>query len=179
MKFSSIFLLIAMISCLSAQISLQNINLSDNELLDMVQKDTLKYFWDYAHPISKLARETYKTDNPSTSKDIVAIGGSGFGMMSIVVGVERGFVQRSEAVSRLTTAINFLGKADRFHGAWSHWINGVTGKVIPFSAMDDGGDIVETAYLCQGLITVREYFKNGTIDEQNLANKADLLWRRV
>ena len=168
-----------MISCLSAQISPQNITLSDDQLLDMVQNDTLKYFWDYAHPISKLARERYHTDNPLADPNTIAIGGSGFGMMSIIVGVERGFVQRSAAVSRLTTALDFLTKADRFHGAWSHWISGTTGKVIPFGSMDDGGDIVETAYLCQGLITVREYFKNGSPSEQDLANKADLLWRGV
>jgi len=153
--------------------------LTDNELLNQVQKDAIKYFWDYAETNSKLARERYHTDNVYYDGHIVTTGGSGFGLMSIVVGVERGFVDRAEAVSRLTTALNFLENADRFHGAWSHWIDGTTGHVIPFGTIDNGGDIVETSFLCQGLLTVREYFKNGSTSEQELAAKADNLWKGV
>jgi hypothetical protein len=153
--------------------------LSDTEALDLVQKESIKYFWDYAEINSKLARERYLTDNPSFDADIVTTGGSGFGLMSIIVGVERGFIPRVEAVSRLTTALTFLENADRFHGAWSHWISGSTGHVIPFGTVDNGGDIVETSFLCQGLLTLREYFKNGNATEQALATKADNLWKGV
>lgn len=153
--------------------------LTDEQLLDQAQKDALKYFWDYAEPNSKLARERYHTDNPSFEANIVTTGGSGFGLMTIIVGIERGFVPRAEAVSRLTTALNFLETADRFHGAWPHWMDGTNGNVIPFGTMDNGGDLVETAFLCQGLLTLREYFKNGSTEEQALAEKADNLWKGV
>ncbi|WP_291099770.1 MULTISPECIES: glucoamylase family protein [unclassified Flavobacterium] len=153
--------------------------LTDTEALDQVQKDAINYFWDYAETNSKLARERYLTDNPGFDANIVTTGGSGFGLMTLVAGIERGFVPRTEAVTRLTTALTFLENADRFHGAWSHWINGTTGHVIPFGTKDDGGDIVETSFLCQGLITVREYFKNGNATEQALATKADSLWKGV
>lgn len=153
--------------------------ISDTDALDQVQKDVLKYFWEYAETNSKLARERYHTDDVSNDANIVTTGGSGFGLMTIIVGVERGFVNRAEAVSRLTTALNFLENADRFHGAWPHWINGTNGHVIPFGTKDNGGDLVETSFLCQGLITVREYFKNGTTEEQALAQKADDLWKGV
>jgi hypothetical protein len=153
--------------------------ISDVDALNLVQQQCIKYFWDYAHPVSKLARERYHTDDPSNDANIITIGGSGFGLMTIIVGVERGFVNRTEAVSRLTTALNFLEGADRFHGAWPHWLNGTTGRVIPFSTKDNGGDIVETAFLCQGLIALREYFKNGNTTEQALAQKADVLWKGV
>jgi len=153
--------------------------ISDTDALDQVQKDVLKYFWEYAETNSKLARERYHTDDVSNDANIVTTGGSGFGLMTIIVGVERGFVNRAEAVSRLTTALNFLETADRFHGAWPHWINGTNGHVIPFGTKDNGGDLVETSFLCQGLITVREYFKNGTTEEQALAQKADDLWKGV
>jgi len=153
--------------------------LTDAQAMDQVQKDAIKYFWEYAESNSRLARERYHTDDPGNDAHIVTTGGSGFGLMSIIVGIERGFLPRVEAVSRLTTALNFLEKADRFHGAWPHWINGETGRVIPFGTKDNGGDLVETSFLCQGLLTVREYFKNGTADEQALATKADNLWRGV
>lgn len=153
--------------------------LTDEQLLNQAQKDALKYFWEYAEPNSKLARERYHTDNPSFEANIVTTGGSGFGLMTIIVGIERGFVPRAEAVSRLTTALNFLETADRFHGAWPHWMDGTNGNVIPFGTMDNGGDLVETAFLCQGLLTLREYFKNGSTAEQALAQKADNLWKGV
>jgi hypothetical protein len=153
--------------------------LTDEQLLDLVQKDALKYFWDYAETNSKLARERYHTDDPSNDAHIVTTGGSGFGLMTIIAGIERGFIPRAEAVTRLTTALTFLETADRFHGAWPHWMNGTNGDVIPFGTMDNGGDLVETSFLCQGLLCVREYFKAGNTEEQALAQKADELWKGV
>ncbi|MNX53956.1 hypothetical protein D3C86_846650 [compost metagenome] len=153
--------------------------LTDTEAMDQVQKDAIKYFWDYAEPNSKLGRERYHTDNPGFEANKVTTGGSGFGLMSLIVGVERGFIPRAEAVTRMTTAMDFLEKADRFHGAWAHWMDGTTGRAISFGNKDDGGDIVETAFLCQGLIAVREYFKNGNTQEKALAAKADNLWKGV
>jgi len=153
--------------------------LTDEQILDLAQKDALKYFWDYAETNSKLARERYHTDNTSLDAHLVTTGGSGFGLMTIIVGIERGFIPREEAVTRLTTALNFLENADRFHGAWSHWIDGNTGHVVPFGADDDGGDLVETSFMCQALICVREYFKNSTGAELALSQKADILWKGV
>lgn len=153
--------------------------LTDNEIMDLVQKETFKYFWDFANSSSGAARERYHPDNPTLNQNVVTSGGTGFGLMSILVGIERGFITRQQGVERFTKILNFLENADRFHGAWSHWIDGGSGNVIPFSAKDNGGDIVETAFLCQGLICLKEYFKNGSTEEKALANKADILWKGV
>lgn len=188
MKFLQLFIFITLFASCSSCDKAQDDNppvdnppptLTDNEILDLAQKDALKYFWDYAHPNAKLARERYHVDDPSNDANVVTSGGSGFGIMTIIVAVERGFVPRAEAVSRLTTALNFLENADRFHGAWSHWIDGNSGNVIPFGAPDNGGDLVETSFMCQALICLREYFKDGNAEEQALAQKADELWKGV
>ena len=152
----------------------------DEILLDKVQRQTFEYFWEGAEPISGLARERIHLDNiyPTHDKDIITIGGSGFGLMAILVGVERNFITREQALERYEKAIAFLTKADRFHGAWPHWLM-PTGKVAPFSAKDDGGDLVETAFLIQGLLTVKEYFKNGNDREKQLANNIQQLWEEV
>jgi len=153
--------------------------LTDAQLIDTLQKDVFKYFWDYTHPISKLSRERIHEDDLSFDENTIAVGGSGFGFLNIIVGIENGFITSSEGVEHLNTALDFLDNAPRFHGAWSHWINGNDGSVIPFSSFDDGGDLVETALLCQSLICIREYFKNGNSQEQILAQKADGLWKGV
>ena len=143
--------------------------ISDEELLDLVQQQTFKYFWDFGHPVSGLARER------NTSGDIVASGGSGFGIMAIVTGMERGFITRSEGVIRLRKIVDFLEISDRFHGAWSHWLNGSTGKVIPFGSDDDGGDLVETSYLAMGLLTARQYLNPVISNENSIIEKINIL----
>lgn len=153
--------------------------LTDQEIMDLTQQETFKYFWNYAQADSKAARERYHPSNPSQDQNTVATGGSGFGLMAILVGIERGYVTRAEAVARLQTILTFFENADRFHGAWPHWINGTNGNVIPFSPQDNGGDLVETAFLAQGLICIKEYFKNGSTEEQALANQADMLWKGI
>ncbi len=145
-------------------------DLSEDELLDLVQMQTLKYFWDFAEPVSGMARER------NTSGNLITTGGTGFGIMAMIAGVERGFLQREEVLERVLKICDFLENADRYHGAWAHWYNGTTGRTIPFSAKDDGGDLVETAFLVQGLIAAREYFDRDTPLEDSLRNFVDTLW---
>ncbi|MEX0313968.1 MAG: glucoamylase family protein, partial [Allomuricauda sp.] len=153
--------------------------ISDEELLNLTQRETFKYFWDFAETNSGGAKERYHPNDPGRDSHVVTSGGTGFGLMAILVGVERGYVTREQAIQRLTTLLDFLENADRFHGAWSHWINGNNGSVIPFSPKDNGGDLVETAFLAQGLICIKEYFKDGSETEKELAEQADNLWKGV
>jgi len=146
-----------------------------------VQRTTFQYFWDGAEPNSGLARERFHIDNiyPSSDKHIVTSGGGGFGVMAILVGIERGFITKQQGVERFEKILNFLETADRFHGVWPHWWNGETGKVKPFSKKDDGGDLVETSFMIQGLLCVRQYFKDGNTREKAIASKIDKLWKQV
>ena len=147
--------------------------ISDEELLTLVQKQTFRYFWDFAHPVSGLARER------NTSGEIVTSGGSGFGLMALIVGMDRGFITRDEGVARLKKIVDFLASADRFHGAWPHWMNGTTGKVYPFSTKDNGGDLVETSYLAAGLLTVRQYLKASVLSEKYVIDRINELCNAI
>lgn len=154
---------------------------TDDSVLTLVEYNTFQYFWKGAEPVSGMACERIHTDGvyPQNDKNIITTGGSGFGFMAILVGIERGFITREEGLARFEKNISFLKKADRFHGAWPHWINGETGKVKPFGTKDDGADLVETSYMIQGLIAVRQYFKDGNTREKQLANEIDKLWKEV
>lgn len=161
--------------------SQENSDVSDDSLLTRVQYETFQYFWKNAEPVSGLGRERTHMDGvyPQNDRDVVTTGGSGFGLMAILVGIERGFITREEGFNHFKKVTEYLEKADRFHGAWPHWLDGPTGKVKPFSKKDDGGDLVETAFLVHGLITVREYFKDGNEQEKALAARIDELWKGV
>ena len=120
--------------------------LSDDQLLEHVQKTTFKYFWEFAHPISGLARErSNKTFGYGV--EVVTTGGSGFGVMAIIVAADRKWISRKQAVNQLLKMVNFLQKSDSYHGVYPHWLNGETGKTIPFSINDNGADLLETAFL--------------------------------
>ena len=92
------------------------ITYTDEELMDSVQYQTFEYFWDGAEPTSGLARERLHLDNiyPSHDKNIITTGGSGFGLMAILVGVERKFISREQALERYEKIIDFLEKAGYF-----------------------------------------------------------------
>ena len=180
-----LILLIQSVACKSCKnitvIKNEPIAVIDTALFRRVQQQTFQYFWDGAEPVSGLARERFHVDNsyPENDKHIVTSGGSGFGVMAILVGIERRFITRDEGRRQLEKIVHFLETADRFHGAWPHWWNGETGKVKPFSNYDDGGDLVETSYMMQGLLCVRQYFNKGDDEEKKLAARIDKLWKEV
>ena len=149
-------------------------SISDTALLTLVQQQTFKYFWDFGHPTSGLARER------NSSGDICATGGTGFGIMSMLVAANRNFVSRTDALNRIQEIVSFYkNKCTAYHGAYAHWIDGATGVTIPFSTMDDGADIVETSYLMQGLLCARQYYNASNAQEDTLRNNINSLWSAV
>ncbi len=149
--------------------------LTDEELLDLVQERTFNYFWDFAEPNSGMARERSQDDAyGGEAPNIVTTGGTGFGLASFPTAVERGWISEAEALQRLDRILSFLEEVPTYHGAFSHWYMGNTAQTRPFSDLDDGGDLVETAFLMQGLLINREYFDDASIDERITA-----LWENV
>ena len=152
---------------------------NDDAMLDYIQRVHFNYMWDGAEPTSGLTRERIHLDGqyPEHDQDVVTTGGSGFGIAGLVVAMERGFITREQGVERLTRIVDFLERADRFHGVWSHWINGTTGKVKPFGQKDNGGDLVESCFLMQGLLCVRQYLNSENETEKSLIDRINALWQ--
>lgn len=147
-----------------------------DQFLNMIQEYTTRYFYDFAEPVTKMARERSNDWNG----DIVTTGGTGFGIMALIAGAEREYFPRVKAYEYINDMVNFLSKAERFHGAWAHWYDARTGKPFSFSKYDDGGDLVETAFLVQGLLTAKQYFlQQNTPEEQELASRINTLWEEV
>jgi hypothetical protein len=148
--------------------------ISDSALLDLVEQQTFKYFYDFGHPVSGMARER------NANTETVTTGGSGFGVMALLVGIQRNFITRAQGLARIDTIVNFLtNKAHRYHGAFPHWMDGTTGATIPFSTQDDGADLVETSYMMQGLLTARQFFNTSDPTEVTLRNNINSLWNAV
>jgi hypothetical protein len=152
--------------------------LPDDELLEAVQRQTFRFFWEGAHPSSGLAADR-RTTTATPADDLVAIGGSGFGVMAIIVAVERGWIERAAAVQRLLSMLALLSHATCYHGAFPHFMNGRTGATIPFTRKDDAGDLVETSFLMMGLLCARQYFTRDDPQEAKIRGLVDYLWRDV
>lgn len=151
-----------------------------DELLDLVQETTFNYFWDFAESTSGLARERSQDDAyGAQSNKVIAMGASGFGISCYPVAVTRGWITKDEAIQRMNKVLTFLENADTYHGVFSHWYYGDTGKTRPFSAQDDGGDIVETAFLMQGLLINRQYFSGDNPEEKDIRDRITVLWENV
>ncbi|QTE22407.1 glucoamylase family protein [Polaribacter cellanae] len=157
-----------------------NQKISFENLLDTVQKKTFNYFWDFAEEKSGLARERSHSDAfNGESKNIVTTGGTGLGIASFPTAVTRGWVTREEAINRLDKILTFLEKSEKYHGAFSHWYFADSNKTRPFSDLDDGGDIVETALLLQGLLINRQYFSKEISNEKQIRNRITAIWEAV
>ncbi|HSF55694.1 MAG TPA: glucoamylase family protein, partial [Algoriphagus sp.] len=155
--------------------------MTEEELLDMVQYYTFRYFWHGAEPYSGMAAERIHLDGdyPENDQHIITTGGTGFGLFGLISGIEREWVTREQGVKRMEQIVGFLEKADRYHGIWAHWIDGKTGKTKPFSPKDNGADLVESAFLMQGLLAVREYYKDGSAAEKAVAQRINTLWEEM
>jgi hypothetical protein len=153
--------------------------LSDDALLDLVQRQTLKYFWEFGHPASAMARERSNPVVGYDYLDTVCSGGTGFGVMALLAGAARGFLPRAEVLKRVQRIVGFLADAETYHGVFPHFLHGKTGATIPFSEKDDGGDLVETSYLMVGLLCARQFFSGATPDEISLRDAINQLWHAV
>jgi hypothetical protein len=162
-----------------AQVTGSPADLDDDALLELVQRQTFRFFWEGAHPVSGLAPDR-RTTRDEPVDDLVAIGGSGFGVMAIIVAVERGWVSREEALARLSGMLDMLlWRATCYHGALPHFMDGRTGATLRFGRKDDGGDIVETSFLVMGFLCARQYFTRDTQAEKSLRARIDVLWHEV
>ena len=152
--------------------------LPDDELLEQVQRQTFRFFWEGGHPVSGLTADR-RTTRDVPVDDRAAVGGTGFGLMCIIVAVERGWITRAQAVTRIGTMLEVLTRAPCYHGALPHFLNGSTGATIPFFRKDDAADLVETSFLCMGLLCARQYFDAPTAAEAQLRGRANGLWEDV
>lgn len=152
--------------------------LSDSALYEKVQRQTFRYFWDFAHPVSGLARERSNVAY-DYGAEVTTTGGTGFGVMAVVVATERGWIGRDTAARFLLKMVKFLAKANAYHGVFPHWLHGATGQTIAFSRKDDGADLVETSFLMQGLLVARQYFTANNAVETQLRNRINALWNEV
>ncbi|MCD7795842.1 MAG: beta-glucosidase [Alistipes sp.] len=144
-------------------------------LLEKTAHDYFRYYWDECHPVSYMAR--IGTSRPANT---VALAGSAYAVTALPVAVERGWITYAQGAERFAEVCRFLDRAERYHGAWSHWMNGTTGQGLPFNAsQQSAGDLVETAFMMMGLLVCSEYFDRGGSDEAEAIALTEKFWGEI
>ncbi|MFH1368572.1 MAG: glucoamylase family protein [Elusimicrobiota bacterium] len=129
-------------------------HLPEDELLDFIQKKTFDYFWYEASPV------TYLVKDRSTLSSSASTGATGFGLTALCIGVERKWITKRQAETRVVKTLEALkDMVAKENGYFYHWVKSHTGRRDGVSEVSS----VDTALLIGGVLTVREYFSSRKI----------------
>ena len=136
------------------------------------QQRVIDYFYRGAEATTGMAC------NSSSDPSVLTTGATGFGVMNLIIGAERGWISRDDAAARIVKIVRFLKTADRFAGAWAHWYK-PTGRITPFGDQVQAGELVETAFMMGGLLTACEYFTGDSDDEKEIRETTRYFWETI
>jgi len=141
-------------------------------VMDEQEQKVVNLFFQGAEPNSGMAY------NDPSRKSVMATGATGFGIMTLIAGVERGWISREDAANHIVKIVRFLKKAERYEGAWAHWYN-VKGEIVPFGNQNDAGEIIETTFMMGGLLTACEYFNGSSEAEKEIRTTTNEFWNTI
>lgn len=147
-------------------------------LLDTVQHASFLYFWNEANPANGLIRDRSQSWSPCS------IASLGFGLSSICVGIDHGWVTREAGRDRVRTALQTLWTTPQGSGA-SGFI-GYKGFYYHFLDMttatrtwDSELSTIDTALLFAGVLDCKQYFTGSDTTETSIRALADSIYRRA
>lgn len=109
---------------------------------------------------------------------MVATKETGYAILSLIVGAEKGFVNRNMALRRISRIVYFLQRAQNNHGFFPSYFNGRTGTPDYFFKLADY-DVNATASIMEALLVSREYFDADEDLEKDLRNRITALWEQI
>lgn len=146
-------------------------------LLDRFQRAAFGYFVEQANRQKGLIADTSRVGAPAS------IAVVGFALSCYPVGVERGWMRRSDAASRTLAMLRFFGDsrqddqpdATGHKGFYYHFLDMTTGKRVWQCELS----LIDTTFLIAGALVAREYFTADSAEEHEIRQRADALYRRV
>jgi len=151
------------------------------KLLDNLQQKTFMYFINEVNLTNGLVRDRTDTGGPSS------IAGTGLALASYPVGVERGYIEREDAIRRTLACLRFFANSTQstdkdatgYKGFYYHFLDMQTGRRAWKSELSS----VDSAFLLAGMLTSAEYFARDTPEEseirllaKELNERADWQW---
>jgi hypothetical protein len=151
--------------------------LSDDAFLADLQRAAFDYFVQNVNRRNGLVADTSRDGAPSS------IAVVGFALSAYAVGVERGWMERADAVERTLAALRFFMESDQsgeagatgYRGFYFHFLDMSSGRRVWQSEVS----LIDTAFLMAGVLTAAAYFTAATPPESDLRRLADALYSRI
>ena len=152
--------------------------ITDAALLDSLQRTSFQYFWDQGSSVTGLIRDRNTGGSPASTAS------TGFGLSAICIGIDHGWVSRTDGATRVLTALQVLwnmpqGNATSgtigYKGLYWHWLDMSTAT----RTWDSELSTIDTALLFAGIMDAREYFTSNTGDEPQIRALADSITSRA
>jgi len=181
MKKSPLIFLLFLLTCQAVPAQMPPASISGGNptfSLDEVQKRHFLYFWELAHPNNFQVPDRYPTDNFSS------IAATGFGLSTYLVGVERGWITRTEAADRVLKTLLFLKNLPQgpdatgvagYRGWFYHFLN--TQNALRYKTVELSS--IDTGLLMAGVLSCMTYFDQDNQTDEDIRKAADYLFRRV
>jgi hypothetical protein len=146
-------------------------------MLDELQRDALSYFVHEFNPANGLVADKTLAGWPAS------IAATGLALPAYLVGVERGWMDRQEALSRSLATMRFFMNSPQgqerddtgYKGFYYHYLDMSTGQRAFMCELST----VDTAYLVAGMLAVSVYFDRDTPEEEEVRGLADEIYRRI
>ncbi|MEM9295579.1 MAG: glucoamylase family protein [Planctomycetota bacterium] len=134
-------------------------DLSDTAFLDLWQRRCLLYFLEHTHPETGLTADRAKAHGPASAGEgepvVASVASTGFALTALVVGAERGWIDRDEAYQRYETAVRFLyERVDHERGFFYHFVDADNGRRVWACEASS----IDTALLLAGALTAAQAF---------------------
>lgn len=147
--------------------------ISDEQLLNLVQVAHINYFV-----------ENYDINTglhlPFRMKDqaIVSTRETGFALLSMLIGVERGFVSRNIFVNRVRRIVDFLEDAPNKYGILASFYDGRS-RLPEYMGKRPNYSVESTTAIIEALLVVRQYLSADNDAEQAVREKITSLWENI
>ncbi|MFZ0826546.1 MAG: glucoamylase family protein [Verrucomicrobiia bacterium] len=151
---------------------------SDDAFLDYVQQANFDYFWYAANPANGLVPDRTATGSACS------IAAEGFGLTAIGIGIDHGWISRTQGAARVLTTLNtFLNGPQGagasgtigYNGWFYHFLDMNTALRAPNSELSS----IDTTLLLAGILYAKQYFNGPNSDETSIRTMADTIFNRV
>lgn len=147
----------------------------DRDFLYELECLTFRYFWEQANPETGLVKDRCNVRTQTDNGVVASIAATGFGLTSLCIAEEEGFVLRDQAIERVVATLRSLWKKLPNHrGFFYHWANINTGERIWDSEISS----VDTAILLCGVLSCREHFRDAEVTRiaNEVLNRVEWTW---
>ncbi|MFH1258213.1 MAG: glucoamylase family protein [Elusimicrobiota bacterium] len=149
--------------------------LTDDELLELVERRAFDFFWEEANPSNGLIKDRANNFTPDDYA-VASIASVGFGLTAICIADARGWISSEEAYDRVLTTLRTFrnGGVESVEGFFYHFLDMNTGQ----RAWDCELSSIDTTLFLAGALYAGRYFRGTPVETlaREIYEQVDWQW---